>query len=480
MSISAIPYRTYLHQKEAEFFSLIDQGTISPWLFPHDFLVLVIPILVLLIPSKGQSWVTAIRYTAAGVVCSLGIRNLLHTRCLLGGGTVIGFFYVFAIIWSALFLALKDVQKECFRIERSSKGTLHWQGYPDSIRHRLSWLLDMFGSLRGAGWNWRTRGLPPLPNMSFRDQPTPTDGKQLPQDVTPSNLLWISFLRTAHYYLIMDILKGLTMLDPYFWGLVDAAPLYPVDQIYHLSPALLRLFRTVVTVFWIRTSMAYIGSMVPLVIGLAITVCPSFIKWSRVPLNASWLYPPLYDNFLDFKPVFDYGLEGWWGRSWHQAYTYAFSETARHFVSSNFNNKAMTRFLRHSIAFMLSGLVHFCAVHTHFVATDSVRLGALLFFMLQPLGMLFQRKLREVLFSEGSIWWRGFNLISTYAWLYFVIAPFCDELNAAGSWAYDEPCPISAIRGLGLIEGESWFVGTRRYVRVWTGEKWWQRGIQIL
>lgn len=168
------------------------------------------------------------------------------------------------------------------------------------------------------------------------------------------------------------------------------------------------------------------------------------------------------------------------GRRWHQAYRYAFSETARHFVTSNFKNKAMTRFLRHSIAFMLSGLVHFRAVHTHFVAIDSVHLAALLFFILQPLGMLFQRKLREVLFSERSIGWRGFNLISTYGWLYLVIAPFCDELAAAGTWAYEEPCPISVIRGLGLIVGEGWFVGTRKYVRVWAGEKWWQRGIQIL
>ncbi|RHZ52924.1 hypothetical protein CDV55_100510 [Aspergillus turcosus] len=217
MSISAIPYRAYLRQKEAEFFSLIDQGTISPWLFPHDFLVLVIPILVLLIPNKGQSWVTGIRYTAVGLVCSLGIRNLLHTRCLLGGGTVIGFYYVFIIIWSALFLLLKDVEKECFRIERSSKGTLYWQGYPDSICHRLSWLLDMFGSLRGAGWNWRIPGLPPIPNISSKDQQTPTDGKQLAEDAPSSNLLRISFLRTARYYLLMDILKVLTMLDPYFW-----------------------------------------------------------------------------------------------------------------------------------------------------------------------------------------------------------------------------------------------------------------------
>lgn len=135
MSISAISYRAYLHQKEAEFFSLIDQGTISPWLFPHDFLVPVIPISVLLIPNKGQSWVTAIRYTAVGMACSFSIKNLLHTRCLLGGGTVIGFYYVFMIIWSALFLLLKAVENECFRIERSSKGTLYWQGYPVSICH---------------------------------------------------------------------------------------------------------------------------------------------------------------------------------------------------------------------------------------------------------------------------------------------------------------------------------------------------------
>ncbi|RHZ55162.1 wax synthase family protein [Aspergillus thermomutatus] len=477
MSISAIPYREFLHEKEAEFFALIDQGTISPWLFPHDFLVLVIPILVLLIPVKGQSWVIKARYSAFGLVCSLAIKSLLHTRCLTGGGTVIGFYYVFIIIWSAIFLLLKDVQKDCFRIERSSSnGTLYWQGYPDSICHRLSWLLDMFSSLRGAGWNWRIPGLPPLPKISQ----TSTDGRKLPQYGTSSNLVRISFLRTARYYLLMDILKVLTMLDPYFWGLIDAAPLYPLDQIYRFSPALLRLFRTVVSVLWIRTVMAYIASMVPLIISLALTVCPSLIKWTRVPLNAPWLYPPLFESFYNFEPVFDYGLEGWWGRRWHQAYRYAFSETARHFVSCNFKNNDTARFLRHSIAFMLSGLVHFCAIHTHFVPADSVHLGALLFFMLQPLGMLFQRKLRAVLFSERSICWRWFNLISTYAWLYLVIAPFCDELAAAGTWAYDEPCPISIIRRLGLIEGEGWLVGTRRYVRVWTGEKWWQTGIQIL
>ncbi|KAF7173855.1 hypothetical protein CNMCM6106_007951 [Aspergillus hiratsukae] len=285
----------------------------------------------------------------------------------------------------------------------------------------------MFGSLRGAGWNWRIPGLPPLPNIRSKDLETHTEGKQLTQDTPSSNLLWISFLRTARYYLLMDILKVLTMLDPYFWGLINAAPLYPLDQIYHFSPALLRLFRAVVSVLWIRTVMAYVASMVALFVSLAITVCPDLIKWTRIPLDAPWLYPPLFESFFNFKPVFDYGLEGWWGRRWHQAYRYAFSETARHFVTGNLNNKNLTRFLRHSIAFMLSGLVHFCAVHTHFVATDSVRLGALLFFMLQPLGMLFQRKLREVLFSEGSIWWRAFNLISTYAWLYLVIAPFCDE-----------------------------------------------------
>ncbi|GIJ88078.1 hypothetical protein Asppvi_006994 [Aspergillus pseudoviridinutans] len=480
MSISAVPYREFLRQKEAEFFSLVNQGAISPWVFPHDFLVLIIPILVLLIPNKGQSWVIAIRRTTFGLVSSLAIKSLLHTRCLTGGGTVIGFYYVFIVIWTALLLLFKDVQNECFRIERSSDGTLYWQGYPDSRCHRLSWSLDMFGSLRGAGWNWRIPGLPPLPKISSEDQQTSTDGKELPQDAPASDFLRTSFLRTARYYLLMDFLKVLTMLDPYFWGLIDAAPLYPLDRINHFSPALLHLFRAVVTVLWIRTSMAYIASMVPLIISLAVTVCPALIKWTRIPLEAPWLYPPLFNSFFDFKPVFDYGLEGWWGRRWHQAYRYAFSETARHVVPDNFENKDMTRFLRHSVAFLLSGLVHFCAVHSHFVAPGSVHFGALLFFMLQPLGLLVQRKLRGVLFSEGSIFWRVFNVISTYAWLYLVIGPFCDDLAAAGTWVYDEACPISIIRGLGFIEGEGWFVGTRRYVQIWTGEKWWQTGIQIL
>jgi hypothetical protein len=479
MSISSVPYREFLHQKEAAFFSLVDQGAISPWLFPHDFLVLIIPILVLLIPNKGQAWVVAIRWTAFGLVCSLAIRNLLHTRCLTGGGTVIGFYYVFVVIWNALFLLFKDVRNECFRIERSSGGTLYWQGYPESMCHRLSWLLDMFGSLRGAGWNWRIPGLPPLPKVKSKDQQAPTDGKELPQHSPSSSLLRSSIMRTARYYLVMDILKVLTMVDPYFWGLIDAAPLYPLDRLYHFSPALLRLFRAVVTVLWIRTSMAFLASTVPLIISVAITVCPSLLKWTLIPLDAPWLYPPLFNSFWNFKPVFDYGLDGWWGRRWHQAYRYAFSETARHVVP-NFENEDMTRFLRHSVAFLLSGLVHFCAVHSHFVRPDSVHFGALLFFMLQPLGMLVQRKLRGVLFSEGSIFWRGFNIISTYAWLYIVIGPFCDELAAAGTWLYDEACPISIIRGSGLIEGAGWFVGTRRYVRLWTGEKWWQTGIQIL
>lgn len=332
MSISAAPYREFLRQKEAEFFSLIDQGVISPWLFPHDFLVLIIPILVLMIPNKGRAWVVVVRRTAFGLVCSLTIRNLLYTRCLTGGGTVIGFYYAFAVPWNSLFLLFKDVQNECSRLERRSNGILYWQGYPDSICHRLSWLLDMFGSLRGAGWNWRIPGLPLLPKIRSKDEQTSTDGKELAQEAPSSTLLRSSIVRTARYYLVMDILKVLTMVDPYFWGLIDAAPLYPLDKIYQFSPALLRLFRAVVTVVWIRTSMAFIASTVPLIISLAVTVCPGLVKWSRIPLDAPWLYPPLFDSFWNFKPVFDYGLDGWWGRRWHQAYRYAFSETARHVV----------------------------------------------------------------------------------------------------------------------------------------------------
>ncbi|EAW09996.1 wax synthase family protein [Aspergillus clavatus NRRL 1] len=465
MALSALPYQQFLRAKESEFFSLIEQGSISPWLFPHDFLVVAIPILALWIPA-GRPGSLAVRYAAFGVVCALSIRSILYTRCLIGGGTIVGFYYAFVIIWSAVFLVFKDVRTECYRIERRD-GSFYWQGYPDTLYHRLTWLLDLFSSLRGVGWNWRIPGLPRLPEV---DQPCVTEYRA-------TSLLKTSLCRTAVYYVLMDILRMLVMLDPYFWGLIDTPPLPPLDRIYRFSPALMRLARTVISVLWIRTVMAYLFSMVPLFASI-IALLPGVSAHSHTPPDAPWLYPPLFANFFNFRTVLDHGLPGWWGRRWHQTYRYAFAETARHCVPVQ-SSQERDRFLRQCVAFLLSGIMHTCAVHAHFAPRARVGGGSLLFFAVQPVGMLLQQRLRRG-FAEGSRWERAFTLVSTYAWLYLSIGPFCDELAAAGTWGYDEPVPVSLARGLGVIEGEGWWVWERSYVRWWRGQKWWQNGIQII
>lgn len=247
------------------------------------------------------------RYVEFGLACSLSATTLRHSRCLIGGGgIIIRFYYAFIITWSALFLKFHDEQKSCSRVEkqstRSESGKLHWQGYPTSLSHQLTWLLDAFGSLHGAGWNWRIPCLPCLPEVL--DQTAKENGPSWNTKASNSGsnataLLKFSILRTARYYMLMGMLKVVTMYDPYFWGVASAPTLPPLDMIYHLSLAPTQLFRAIASVLWIRTVMAYLASMVPLAIGTVLTLFPGLSSLTLVPYDATWLYQPLFERFFD-------------------------------------------------------------------------------------------------------------------------------------------------------------------------------------
>ncbi|GAA5899376.1 hypothetical protein JCM5296_002279 [Sporobolomyces johnsonii] len=269
---------------------------------------------------------------------------------------------------------------------------------------RLGWALKMMMSMRGAGWSWQVSGVP-------------TGGA----DLSRGRFVRSRLLRTAMLYIVMDAVSTYMQSLPYFHRQVSLASLSFVERQINMLSA------------------CAAGALAIAMLHSALSaLCVASGAWS--PGECPDLFGPLSAAS---------SLRGFWSKTWsvfdpHQSFRRPFTTIPRAVLSLLRLSPAspFTTFLSISFAFFLSALQHAFAVY----AMDRRGRGAMLFFCIQPLGIL-----AETLVSRASKGAGGRSLRNavgyawTACWLLNTCTVFFDEL--AGMWEVD-PAPFSVVKGL--------------------------------
>ena len=485
----------------------------EPFIYPYNALSGFLLIAYLLLPPSRSRLVYYARYPVFAVtvvVSVLAIRQCRSSMVTVGYG--IGLLHAWAILWSATLLIFNDARADFKRIEEhqvittdgssseieqgrsttvyeingdvlrkrdvngatkqpspeaerregTKRSTYVWQSLPQGFYHRLDWVLDLVCNFRGVRWTHQISGLVPPPlhiqsSLSNPKPPPPTEQSYL----TRSDLLRRDLPTFIPCYLALDILKYLTMKDPYFWSLPPSTPSpFPF-------PAATRLVLSVVFVY---LSLLQIFLLAPL--GFAVLLGPQRLGQHAWP----WLYA---SYFGPLSQVWHKGVAGLWSGWWHQIFRSAFDQAGEFMGRCTGWEKRTQRgmILRVAVAFACSGTLHACASYTSLADTRPMRSFA--FFMVQPIGIIGQRAITGWMRKAGirdkiPAWLRGVgNSIVVVAWCFLTGPLIADEFAATGIWLY-EPVPISPLRGL---TGQGWWRWSGRWVRWYTADKWWKSGL---
>ncbi|OOF92182.1 hypothetical protein ASPCADRAFT_210590, partial [Aspergillus carbonarius ITEM 5010] len=292
-------YRHLVHENHARFESFIQTGEVKPVFLWNLVIPVLLPVLALLVPHRrGARYV---RPLVMACVVGLSYDTICHRRMLLGGnGYMGGLVPAWECIWVATLLIFRNAERDFQRIERHSlppatagldgdaslncytrqtrckdttlerSETLTWQAYPQALSHRLNWILGLVTNMRGPEWNWRISSLGALP-PSVQSQLNSRHNEK-DNAITKSNNMR-SCLRSAFStwlksYLILDLIKLLMIRDQYFLGAVYPPP-DPPFPFHHLAPypALVHVYRCLITGIAILAALNYVCSFNPLLFG---------------------------------------------------------------------------------------------------------------------------------------------------------------------------------------------------------------------
>lgn len=546
-------YREIVVQREKLLERLLRNGEYDPFLLHHFFILLFLPIIALSIPHKNALSRSS-RYIFFLLTLGLGAYVIRCTRAMIvGNGYSVGLATTWWVVWSGVTLVIDDPQKDFKRIERRSvpvndrdmqrpklalesphmdaktkskskskaKGksiskdslvrhrrppasrdtplktgtqfieVLKWQSYPETLSHRLDWVVSLVLSFRGPEWNWRIPTVTPLPKAVL-DQ---LEGKT--SDVRASQLVDLresrKCLKKAIFnfltaYIALDIIKVIMMRDRYFWGFVSdtTPPLFPFG-ILASWPFLLHIYRLFFSGIGILFAMEYATALNPIIfLGLSLAFPTASRAVTNVPLDAAWLYPDQFGPFI--TSILDHGIAGCWGIWWHQLFRFPFWEPARwlsSFLPERLRHDGARRPIYLIVPFTISGLLHTFGSQCQIAATKPWT-AQFPFFILQSIGIGIQRFLAKqvlpnVLPFKPPRWLRrATNVTVIILWFYFTGPNVTDDFAVGGMWLV-EPVPISIVRGLGFgAEGEGWWCFPGHWFEWWSGKTWWQSGIRFV
>jgi len=312
-----------------------------------------------------------------------------------------------------------------------------WEAIPDHPWQRLCWILDLLACLRALKWS--------------RDPQKPS---RHPSPAVQSDA---SFCRHQMFsfvcsYLALDVIKCLMIADPYFLGFISCpAP----RHLAFFSTLALRTYRLLLAGAGVSFAIRFYFS--------AWALLQIYVLGPRaIGLNGQTrMYPPLYGSL---EAVFERGLQGFWGQTWHQIFRMHFSSigdaVAALFLGEVDSTKASGRWtaVRIFTVFLASGLFHACGSYTLLGATQP--LHTFLCFAAQPMGIALQMAaahlLRCIMPGAAKLPWirRSTNFIFVLLWLPATLAPLADEFSSGGMWLF-EPVPVSIVRGFGFSNQDS-------------------------
>ncbi|KAF3482407.1 uncharacterized protein GIQ15_05166 [Arthroderma uncinatum] len=429
--------KAFVDRQQEIFNNGINAGKFQPWVFPRDFVSIPIIVIALLIKWPRDGPIKYLKHLLYFYSLYSNIYAIFHCRSLaILGGYGIGLIFSWFSIWSAALLLFNDVQENYKRIERSfepleaerqdlpngknenhmgsvrlrspqnqrtstlelsSDGKIgynpkvvrrfRWQGYPESLGHRFAWVFDLLISQRGPHWNWRAKDFPALPKniqlqLDHGERAKPSDDLLWEEDTRAH--LKASFCRMLVYYLCLDFLKVIVIGDPYFLGYLDSPPPSFFDFCGILAPIVAHIYRLILTTAAVFFSVVFPASLITTIF-LAISLTPLRF-WTRIPFEASFLYPPYFGNIL--TSTLDGGLIGLWGTCWHKQFRAGFLAPGNWIKPVSVSTptggeqrSSMFWCLHVIISFTLSGIVHAAGSYTQVTPTNPS--GQFLFFISQ-------------------------------------------------------------------------------------------------
>jgi hypothetical protein len=502
-----VSYPTTHHERisqlNAIYRSNISQEIYLPFGYPWGLYGAFIVLLYFVIPHGRSPRLYGARWVVWGLNFVYAIYTIKNTRAQ---GAVlayaVGFGMGWSILWTTTTLLVYDGQQEFFRIERSSRKNeggssadsasrntalnlqegrgrqkndcYAWRPFPtSSFLHRLDWVVDLMVSFRGVTWSWRIANLPDPP-VQVLEVPRDWNARHIRSARVKRNtytkkeaLLRTSLLNFIKGYILVDVLKTLSLHDPFFWGFTDAQPPSHFPSLIRSSATLTRTYRLILAQLGIYYTLQTAFQLGPLLfVGL--------LGSTTIGVSGEyWVYPPEWGSY---HSVFDRGLAGWWGEWWHQTFRFFFDAPAKRAVQlCGMEQSSLLAKTSHLfIAFSLSGFVHGCASYTSIGDTRPLR-GAFLFFLLQPVGILIQRAVSQRLAALGishrtpTLVKHVANFVFVHIWFFYTAPLLVDDAAQGGQFLW-EPVPVSFARALGLgTVGDSWWC--------WNGPFYsWHRG----
>jgi hypothetical protein len=528
-------------QRQNRYDAALSSGSIDPFVYPHEttsilvllFAIFFIPLLPI---TKRAKKITSI--SAFVVIFSLCASTVYRCRTIaFAGGYGIGLMCSWGIIASGYLLVFNDPGTSFQRLERrnlkvqngtATKNSLQsdgsvapatncdnrsessglskriwgvngpvlapagekqehqsqpqyvlvWQGFPESTLHRLDWAIDLVTSFRGVHWNWRISSLSKH-EIPLKDSSNPASRMMW---ASPPSAMQALRRQAIHdfivQYLFLDLVKTVTITDPYFHGSATLSSPSPWPFLTD-SATLTYLVRLLISLAGVLSALTFIFSLSPLLFPL---LPPSV---TLAPLHEPALYPPYWGPFC--ASVLDKGLPGFWGKWWHQMFRFGISEPSRYLISTFGlqSRSPSARIISVLTAFALSGSIHAIGSYTSFLSSRPLS-GPFAFFMLQGLGVLAQSTFLKLVSANICethrlpSWLRRLgNGLFVLTWLLLTGPLLANDFARCGVWLF-EPLPVSLFRGL---LGQGWWCWLGQRVMWWTGrggENWWRKGIAVI
>jgi len=509
----------------------VSEGLRRPVIFPYNFVSGFILVAYLCIPHKQNPIIYAVRWPLVGFITWFELRLIQESSGVgLELGYKIGMTSAIIIMLSWTWLIFKTPQWDAKRVERrkvrvpvkevqlDKKKSLtsnqepclemfdnstaplsekicsevlmgneevyeyFWQPYPENLKERLSWVIDLVFNARGPGWNW---SVPTIPKLTPEVQSK--FGGMVLDELRP-NYSWIAgkkqfdvryqdLLSRLYFYipcfLIFDIVRSIMMKDPYFK--VGPTTYDLPSYIQSLHPFALQFYRLLLSAIGLYTSLSL--AFVNFEILMSCVLGATVLGLRGEP----WYYPPAMGNI---SHILDKGLNGLWGGCWHQTFRNFFTAPIKYLIKEGYIKAGhySTKILGLLFAFVLSGFLHWAGANTSFIPTYPIQQA--IFFIIQGFGVILQESLCSLFSSlivnlPKSLRQTG-NLVYTLGWLYLTGWLAADDFARLGVWIV-EPLPFSPTQALGFGEHDGSWYCWKPFDLVWySGKYWWESGITIL
>ncbi|KAK2592857.1 hypothetical protein QQS21_009460 [Conoideocrella luteorostrata] len=522
----------------SRFLDALDSGRAKPLLIPYSTLgAFIVPTLWLTIPHASRPWLYQTRWAVMAFVILFDVHIMrvcssTNFACSYAAGLMASW----GIIMSMNLLVWKRPQFEAARVIRVAKlGTkssnngepcetksnghgqsgenalrnrksapstssqlqdlnstkaasddeyeYRWQTFPEDapFLERLGWATDLSCSFRGAGWNYSISSIPRPPIPATIHPNSKVDVTLIPHQtpsgyahpLTETNLLLSRATHILLAYITLDVVSIQMMKDPFFIFGPDNTyelPLY----LQHVSPLFLLLIRECMSLIGIWAAITAIFSLNDIV--------QYYLLKTFFPSRAAlWHYASTFGGVTE---ILDRGLAGWWGAWWHQTFRLEFLGPSVFLLKKEYvkrGSQAADAFGLF-ISFFQSGLMHTAGSITAVPPTKPWR--AMLFFLLQGLGIALQQRLVLVLRKHFGdvprVARRAGNLGFCLLWLSLTAPLFVNDMASTGLWLL-EPVPISPMRYMGFGNpGDHWWRWDREHLpKLYPVKHWWEVGIAL-